>query len=175
MTIAFSCPSCDRTYTVGDQSAGTVTACKGCSTRMIVPDAEGEPDPRPRPKARVVAVSPPTSPPPRNPSRREEADEFEVVEEPPSRSRDAFAEDAARYARKAARKQRRRERDKILREEHGNSLAVSRTIVRGLCTMAFSAVWFFGGLMFGILFYFPPILFCIGLGILIMGLMGRED
>ena len=29
--------------------------------------------------------------------------------------------------------------------------------------------------MFGVTFYFPPILFCIGLGILIMGLMGRED
>ncbi len=143
---------------------------------MIVPDAEGEPDPPPRPKARVVAVSPPASPPPRKPSRRdEESDEFEVVEEPPARSRDAFAEDAARDAKKAARKQRRRERDAMVREEHGNSLAVSRTIVRGLCTMAFSAVWFVGGLMFGILFYFPPILFCIGLGILIMGLMGRED
>ena len=119
-------------------------------------------------------MSPPTSPP-RNPSRRDEAGEFEVVEEPPSRSRDAFAEDAARYAKKAARKQRRRERDAMVREQHGNGLAVSRTIVRGLCTMAFSVVWFVGGLMFGVLFYFPPILFLIGLGILIMGLMGRED
>ena len=141
MTIAFSCPSCDRTYTVGDQSTGKVTACKGCHTRMIVPDAEGEPEPPPRAKARVVAVSPPTAPPPRKPNRRdEESDGFEVVEELPSQSRDAFAEDAARYTRKAARKQCRRERDALVREEHGNSLAVSRTIVRGLCTMAFSAV-----------------------------------
>ena len=174
MTIAFSCPSCDRTYAVGDQSAGKVTACKGCSTRMIVPDAEGEPDPPPRPKARVVAVSPPTSPP-RNPSRRDQAGEFEVVEEPPSRSRDAFAEDAARYAKKAARKQRRRERDAMVREQHGNGLAVSRTMVGGIGTVLVAVVWFVVGLMFGIKFFFPPILFLIGLVTLVKGLMGHEE
>ncbi len=33
----------------------------------------------------------------------------------------------------------------------------------GLAMMAISAVWFFGGLAFGIIFYYPPILFVIGL------------
>jgi hypothetical protein len=33
----------------------------------------------------------------------------------------------------------------------------------GLTMMAIAAVWFFGGLAFGIIFYYPPILFIIGL------------
>jgi len=33
----------------------------------------------------------------------------------------------------------------------------------GLAMMAVAALWFFGGLAFGIIFYYPPILFVIGL------------
>ena len=49
MAIGFSCPSCDRVYSVSDQYARKVTTCKDCDTRMVVPDAEGTPAP-PRPR-----------------------------------------------------------------------------------------------------------------------------
>ena len=171
MAIAFSCPSCDRTYSVDEKFAGKITACKGCGTRVIVPDAEAEPEPPPPPpraKARVVAVSPPA--PPRKPGRDEER--FDVVAERP---RNSAAEDADYYAKKAAKRQRRKERDARIREEHGNSLAVSRTIVGGAATMAIAVIWFFGGLMFNVFFIFPPIMFLLGLLTLIRGLMGHED
>ena len=40
----------------------------------------------------------------------------------------------------------------------------------GLAMMAIAAVWFFGGLAFGLIFYYPPILFVIGLVGFIRGL-----
>lgn len=85
------------------------------------------------------------------------------------------AEDAAYYAKKAARKQRRKEREAEIRSQHGNSLAVSRTIVGGAATMAIAVIWFGTGLVFGIIFFFPPIMFLLGLLTLVKGLMGHED
>jgi len=41
--------------------------------------------------------------------------------------------------------------------------------------MIFAVVWFGVGLIFGVVFYFPPILFFIGLVTLVRGLMGEES
>jgi hypothetical protein len=35
-----------------------------------------------------------------------------------------------------------------------------------------SAIWFFGGLAFGVIFFYPPILFVIGIGVLLKGIFG---
>jgi hypothetical protein len=43
-------------------------------------------------------------------------------------------------------------------------------LMGGLAMMALAAVWFVGGLAFGIIFYYPPILFVIGLVGFVRGL-----
>jgi hypothetical protein len=51
-------------------------------------------------------------------------------------------------------------------------------ILGGLAMIAISVVWFFGGLALGIIFYYPPILFIIGIFVLLRGIfngmMGRD-
>jgi len=42
-------------------------------------------------------------------------------------------------------------------------------ILGGLALMAISVAWFVGGLFFGIIFYYPPILFIIGIAAMIRG------
>jgi hypothetical protein len=43
-------------------------------------------------------------------------------------------------------------------------------ILGGLALMALSVVWFVGGLFFDIIFYYPPILFLVGLAALVRGI-----
>ena len=167
MAIAFSCPSCDRTYSVDEKYAGKVVTCKTCSTRMLVPDAAEDPEPEPpKPRARVLSASPPR----RDPTPREQADAQEVPQSP---GRSA-AEDAAYYAKKAARKQRRKERDAEIRGERGNSLAVSRTVVSGITMMGIAVICCAIGLMNNVFIYITPFLFLFGLVTLVKGLMGQE-
>lgn len=47
---------------------------------------------------------------------------------------------------------------------------ISKGVVGGIVMMAIAAVWFFAGLAAGYLFYYPPILFLIGVFALIKGL-----
>ncbi|WP_254506496.1 hypothetical protein [Anatilimnocola floriformis] len=44
------------------------------------------------------------------------------------------------------------------------------SILGGLALMAISVVWFFGGLAAGFIFFYPPVLFIIGLVVMIKGL-----
>ena len=48
---------------------------------------------------------------------------------------------------------------------------VQKGVVGGIVMIIISAVWFFGGMAAGIIFYYPPILFAIGCYALIKGLV----
>lgn len=68
--------------------------------------------------------------------------------------------------------------EKAVKEEEisGGSFApekagIKKGVLGGTIMMAIAAVWFFGGLAAGYIFYYPPILFVIGLYALIKGLM----
>lgn len=45
----------------------------------------------------------------------------------------------------------------------------------GLVMMGISVVWFFGGLAAGIIFFYPPVMFILGLGSFIKGCLGNDD
>jgi len=45
------------------------------------------------------------------------------------------------------------------------------SILGGIALMAISVIWFFGGLLVDIIFFYPPILFIIGLVVMIKGLV----
>jgi hypothetical protein len=55
------------------------------------------------------------------------------------------------------------------------SIVVSPTIITGLLMMAGAVVWFFGALALGWIFFYPPIMFVLGLAAVIRRLMGQED
>jgi len=47
-------------------------------------------------------------------------------------------------------------------------------VFTGILMMAGAAVWFFGGLAAGYIFFYPPVLFLVGIGTVVKGLMGSE-
>jgi hypothetical protein len=60
-------------------------------------------------------------------------------------------------------------------ESRFRGISISPTIITGLLMMLGAAVWFFGALAVGIIFFYPPILFVLGLITFCKGLLGHED
>lgn len=56
----------------------------------------------------------------------------------------------------------------------GSSTSTMAGIFGGLGMMLIAVVWFVAGLYGGILFYYPPVLFVLGIIAFVRGLMGRE-
>ncbi len=48
------------------------------------------------------------------------------------------------------------------------------SVLTGILMMVGAAVWFFGGLAFGIIFFYPPVLFVLGFIALVKGIMSTE-
>lgn len=48
------------------------------------------------------------------------------------------------------------------------------SVVTGILMMVGAAVWFFGGLAVGVIFFYPPVLFVLGFIALVKGLMSKE-
>lgn len=48
------------------------------------------------------------------------------------------------------------------------------SVVTGILMMVGAAVWFFGGLFFGIIFFYPPVLFVLGFIALVKGIMSTD-
>ena len=151
MAIAFSCPSRERAYSVSDHFAGKVTTCKDCPTRMVVPDAVGEPEP--------AAPPTPTLPRPRNPA-------------------DA---DAARYLKEAERLHRRRERQAEARKSEPRvGLVISGPILLvlggvGLMVLAAAYVAFCVLVLEHIDLRAPVVMVIAGFVSILKGLMGAEE
>ena len=60
-------------------------------------------------------------------------------------------------------------------EERTPAVVVSGNVVTGGLMMLGAVVWFFGAMALGWVFFYPPILFIIGLITFIRGLAGSED
>ncbi len=57
----------------------------------------------------------------------------------------------------------------------GSSNLTNGSTITGILMMIGAVVWFFGGLAAGIIFFYPPILFILGLIAMVKGLMGGDD
>ncbi len=69
----------------------------------------------------------------------------------------------------------RRGKSKSRRERSGYSgIAVHPSIIGGILMMVGAVVWFFLGLMFGRIFFYPPILFVAGIAAMIRGFTGSD-
>ena len=70
-----------------------------------------------------------------------------------------------------------RQKEKEQRQGNNDSMAVEKGVFNsgaagGLAAMGVAVVWFLVGLMNDVIFFYPPILFVIGLAALMKGLMG---
>lgn len=176
MAIAFSCPTCNQSYTVDDKFAAKVTACKGCNGRLVVPDATPATPDEDAAFALLAADDGRDEVNPRLDRRSWEAPPPAAGKPPAADSGDASqavaAAAAARYAKDAARERRE------ARSDGGGGrrgFAVSSTAMGGLGMMAVAVIWFGLGFAAGRIFIYPPILFVLGLFSFLKGLMGHED
>jgi transposase len=71
------------------------------------------------------------------------------------------------------RPKKRRPPGKRERPSKGSDHSISPSVVGGLLMMLIAVVWFVGGLFFNIIFFYPPILFVIGIIALVKGLVDR--
>ena len=165
MPIAFRCP-CDQDLEVDDQYAGQEVSCPTCQTVVVAPAK-----PR-RAVAQVIAA-----PPRRAKAQRIVPDDdddrgYEVVEQRrPRRPRRANLEDEQIRVRGKKKKRKPAEESRSL--EGG---VINGGVVGGLIAMLIAVIWFVVGMAAGWVFFYPPILFIIGLVGVVKGLvMGGDD
>lgn len=179
MPISVKC-TCGKAFKLKDELGGKKVRCAACKAIIAVPkpaeDAEDEPaelvlieDDPPEPKK--------SSPRARDESIRSESPrapvparsfEFESDDEPPSRRKRRQVveeDDEDDYE----------ERPRRRRKKKSSGFAVSPLIFTGLLMMAGAVVWFCGGLAFDVIFFYPPVLFVIGIVTTVKGFMGKTE
>ncbi|MFL5338725.1 MAG: hypothetical protein ACJ8F7_01045 [Gemmataceae bacterium] len=160
MPIPLSC-SCGKNYRLKDELAGKCVQCgrfhdlPAASSPAFVEDfevVEDDPPESASPRAVRAAADVRRAEPPRRPLPRDDDDDRPVRHRRPRRRRSP-------------------------RESSGgySGISISPGVIAGLLMVLGAVVWFILGLFFGWIFFYPPILFILGLVRLIMSLMGREE
>lgn len=186
MPIPVEC-ECGRAMRVKDEMAGKKGRCPSCNGILLIPAVAAPPplrevqpaadDEDERPRRRESIRTRPDDEdddrPRRRPPLRRDADEDDADDRPrrpAARSREEEEEDEDRPRRPRPRPRLARERP----SRGGGGFAVSGTVAGGLLAMLIAVVWFVGGLAVGIIFFYPPVLFILGLVGFIRGLAGGE-
>ena len=184
MPIAVDC-ACGRGLRIKDELAGKKVRCPECKSILAVPEqdlgAEKEFDFEEAPEtpapAPVQKLQPPMAPPknlqPATAPIRKVAPIRLPDEYAPSRSKaDSESEDDLQ-AKFTGRKPKKR---KAKNSSSGwlPGISVNPAIGTGVLMMIGAVVWFFGALAVGLLFWYPPVLFCLGVASVIKGFTGRD-
>jgi hypothetical protein len=176
MSISFKC-ECGRSLRVKDELAGKQGRCPACGTllRIPVPEPEGED------AANYLLTEAPQAKPAARRSRREEPEpEAESEPEPPRRrSREPERIDQAPKLARDVRKKKSRPRKERGRSgvafEEGWFGGTNAGMVGGVLMMVIAVVWFVLGIaLIDRIFFYPPILFILGVISFIKGLAGGE-
>ena len=168
MSVSFRC-GCGQQLEVEAEHAGQPVECPTCQQVVTAP--------RPTPTLAKRAVRP-----------AEPAAEYEVVDEPtkpssrPKRWADDDDEDDDRPRRKKRSADDRDRARHLDKPKHSGwfgteNWILSGGVIGGLIAMLVALVWFVLGLMADRIFFYPPILFVVGLVGMIKGMMsgGGED
>lgn len=188
------CPGCGNTLTVpAPQNTGAEEIVE------LLPADAGSPMPPPRPLApvqhispqRPVAVRPPVLPvqhasprpvpappplhqaPPALPSHAvpppsQQFQRADTVRHAPAPDYDDTPEDEPRRRRKKVKKHTKK------RSRSSGGIAIHPSIIGGALMMIGAVVWFVVGLAVGYIFFYPPILFVLGIVAVVRGFMGSE-
>lgn len=150
--IRVRCPSCQKLLGVPDDKAGRAIVCPACKGTVRVPTASSSAAP-PRP---AVAPAPPKKPAP-------VLDELDIVDddETPEVEPEPLPEPAARPRKKK-------------KKRPARSTTANAEILTGVLMMVGAVVWFVGGLFVNVIFFYPPILFALGIAAVVRGMQGTD-
>ncbi len=167
MPISLSCP-CGRSYRVKDHLAGRKTRCSQCSRVLQVPQTDDADEEVVEAVEVEAADSSASERKALAPRRKESSRRSQLDHEPEAPPTSQTSEPAPRRKRP-----RRREREgPRVAFERGWFGSMNAGVVGGVLMMLIAIAWFVGGLAVGYIFFYPPILFVIGLIALIKGLAG---
>lgn len=200
MPIQIKC-DCGKMLRVKDESAGKKVRCPNCQAILTVPQPEPmlvEPDPE-EPMAVAVTAAPPKKSPPARNKEADDDDSTAVAAGAPTNSPWSKDDDEDERDRKRSRRRReddddvdddddedeqRRSRRKRRRDKGGklrplagsttSNATPNATIGGGILLMVGATVWCIGGLAFDVFFWYPPIMFIIGIVTVVQGAMKRE-
>jgi hypothetical protein len=174
MPILLQC-DCGRAVRVKDELAGRKIRCPDCQEIMKVPVPKVAHEDEPVVLEVAITAKPGRKPPPlpkRRAAEEDDEDDAEDEEETTRRKRSSSRGLGKRKRRNSA-----RSRD----AERGGGFAgfsfpvVSKSIIAGLIMMLVAVIWFVAGLFAGLIFFYPPIMFILGVVAVFRGLMGTED
>ena len=177
MPISFRCV-CEKTLKVADKLAGKSVTCPACGTVIAVPELALPDDPgfelveEPAPVAKLAMARPVS----KRVAVVDEDDEH-ANDVPRKRRRRDDDDDDDDDDDEVEERPRKRKRTPKKKEHSGwfatENWVLSGGVIGGAVAMLIAIVWFVLGLMNNWLFYYPPILFIVGLIGVIKGLVSR--
>jgi hypothetical protein len=172
MTIAIAC-DCGRSLRLKDELAGRKVRCPDCSTAITVPTPRKRRDVEEEEEDGYRRADDRDEPVRRRRPRDEEPEERYSDRDPRRRSRDPVPPDLD-VRKKSYRRPKDRDRDRGPRVavEEGWFGSLNAGVIGGALMMLIAVVWFVLGLAGGIIFFYPPILFVIGIVAMVKGAMG---
>jgi hypothetical protein len=179
MPIELNC-DCGRALRVKDTLAGKKIRCPECQSILKVPSNEADPNDlglevlpdedgrqtKASSGARRAAIQ--TEPPEVRPARRRDEED----ETPRPRRRDE--EDETPRPRRPKRNREIKRGGPSVSFEPGWFGSVNAGVIGGILMMAIAVVWFVVGLAAGYIFFYPPILFVVGIIAIVKGGLGSN-
>lgn len=173
MPIRLKC-SCGRSLQVKDEFAGRKVRCPSCASVLKIPLPDESEDAEDEAFNQLNAASDEDE---KRPARkRSEPPDEEPEQEPEPRRRPRPVEKpVARKldVRKKTSRGRRSSGPRVSFEE-GWFGSINAGVAGGVLMMIIAAVWFFVGLAADRIFFYPPVLFVIGIGAIFKGLTGGD-
>ena len=189
MPIVFDCP-CGKALRVADAHAGRRVKCPACNTLGTVPEPEPDfeivEDP-----AESLAPAPGKGRPIAKPAtsrddddddgyrvakaaRDDDDDDDDRGRKKPDFRRGSGRNDDDDDEEDRPRKKKRKKKRRPAADSSSDSSGTSASVGGGLLMMIGAIVWFVLGLMFDWVFFYPPIMFVLGLIAFIKGMTGQE-
>jgi len=170
MPIPVQC-NCGRSFRAKDELAGRKARCPNCSTVLTIPQPEPPPETEDEVSQALLDDSTEDAPParPRTKPASFRAEETDRSPAPPPRRAIPQVPET-----KPAKRPKRRRSSRDDSERSRGGVAINPAIVTGLLMMAGAAIWFFVGLAANIIFFYPPVLFLLGIGSVIRGFTGGD-
>jgi len=168
MPIPIQC-SCGRSMRIKDEMAGRKVRCPECKQVLAVPSStENEVEDE---ALRILTAD---SPEPKPLPSPEEMKSSAIEERRSPSPAPQIPRSALSVGMPTASAKPKTRPSKSTSDRAGFGIAVHPSIIAGALMMIGAAVWFFLGLAAGIIYFYPPILFVLGIGAVIRGFTGQD-